>query len=349
MNKKILLLFIFIFLFVSCNEKDESEITGEVINVYNWGDYIDESLLTKFENETGIKVVYDTFSSNEDMYIKLKQGIDSYDVIVPSDYMIERLIDEDMVVELDMEKIPNFKYVNDRLKNPTFDPENKYSVPYFWGTGGIIYNTKFIDDDIDSWSDLFDEKYSGKIIMYNSSRDSIAIALKSLGYSMNSENLKELEEAKDLLISQKDDVLAYQTDEGRDTIISEDGHIGFMYSGDALMMIDQNSDLKYVLPKEGPNIWYDAMVIPKSTQNIDGAHKFINFLCSPENAKINAEYSVGFSSPIPEAIKLLPDELKNSKVAYPDEEKLDNGEVYKNSKNLLKIYDEIWTEVLISH
>lgn len=349
MNKKILLLILTIFLLTACSSEEKETYTGEIINVYNWGDYIDESLLTKFEKETGIKIVYDTFSSNEDMYIKLKQGIDSYDILVPSDYMIERLIEEDLLEELDMDLIPNFKYVNDRLKNPTFDPENKYSVPYFWGTGGIVYNTKFIKDDIDSWTDLFDEKYSEKIIMYNSSRDSIAVALKALGYSMNSQDMDELNEARDLLIAQKKHVLAYQADEGRDTIVSEDGHIGFMYSGDALMMMEQNSDLDYVLPKEGPNIWFDAMVIPKSTQNPEGAHKFIDFLCEPENAAVNAEYSVGFSSPIEEAIELLPPEIKNSDVAYPSDEKLENGEIYKNSTEILKIYDQIWTDVLISH
>lgn len=321
----------------------------EVINVYNWGDYIDESLLDKFEEETGIRVVYDTFSSNEDMYIKVKQGIDAYDIIVPSDYMIERMIEEGMLSEIDLSLIPNFEKVNENLKNPEFDPENKYSVPYFWGTGGIIYNSKEITDDINSWSDLFDEKYSGEILMYNSSRDSIAVALKSLGYSMNSTDLNELEEAKDLLIAQKPHVLAYQADEGRDTIVSGDANIGFMYSGDALMMIEQNLDLKYVLPEEGPNIWFDAMVIPSSSENSEGAHKFINFMLEPENAAINAEYSVGFSSPVDEAIELLPDEIKNSEVAYPDNSLLENGEVYKNSTEILSEYDRIWTEVTTSN
>ena len=239
--------------------------------------------------------------------------------------------------------------VNENLKNPEFDPENKYSVPYFWGTGGIIYNSKEITDDINSWSDLFDEKYSGEILMYNSSRDSIAVALKSLGYSMNSTDLNELEEAKDLLIAQKPHVLAYQADEGRDTIVSGDANIGFMYSGDALMMIEQNPDLKYVLPEEGPNIWFDAMVIPSSSENSEGAHKFINFMLEPENAAINTEYSLGFSSPVDEAIELLPDEIKNSEVAYPDNSLLENGEVYKNSTEILSEYDRIWTEITTSN
>lgn len=343
MNKKLLiLLFSLIVALTACSSPSSKD---EVLNVYNWGDYIDEDLLKKFEDETGIKVVYDTFSSNEDMYIKVKQGIDAYDILVPSDYMIERLIEEDLLNEIDLTKIPNFEYVNENLKNPEFDPENKYSVPYFWGTGGIIYNTSQITDNINSWTDLFNEKYSGKIVMYNSSRDSIAVALKALGYSMNSTDLEELEEAKNLLISQKSHVLAYQADEGRDTLVSGDGHIGFMYSGDALMIIEQNPDLKYVLPKEGANIWFDAMVIPKSSENVDGAHKFIDFMCDPENAAKNAEYSVGFSSPIDEAIELLPDEIKNSEVAYPDASLLENGEIYKNSKDILPVYDRIWTEV----
>lgn len=347
MNKKIIgLIFVYLLVFTGCASSSSS---GEVLNVYNWGDYIDESLLTKFEEETGIKVVYDTFSSNEDMYIKVKQGIDAYDILVPSDYMIERLIDEDLIQEIDLSKIPNFEKVNNNLKNPDFDPENKYSIPYFWGTGGIIYNSSFIKDEITSWKDLFNEKYSGQIIMYNSSRDSIAIALKALGYSMNSTDLKELEEAKDLLIKQKPHVFAYQADEGRDTLVSGDAAIGFMYSGDALNMISQNPDLKYVLPKEGANIWFDAMVIPKSSQNLEAAHKFIDFMCRPENAAVNAEYSVGFSSPIDDAIELLPDEIKNSEVAYPDNDLLKNGEIYKNDASILAEYDRIWTEVTTSN
>ena len=156
MNKKILvLLFVLVLMLSACGSQSGGQ--EGVLNVYNWGDYIDESLLTKFEEETGIKVVYDTFSSNEDMYIKVKQGIDSYDILVPSDYMIERLIEEGLLNEIDLDQVPNFEYVNDNLKNPAFDPENKYSVPYFWGTGGIIYNTTKITDEIDSWMDLFDE------------------------------------------------------------------------------------------------------------------------------------------------------------------------------------------------
>ncbi|MDO5027927.1 MAG: spermidine/putrescine ABC transporter substrate-binding protein [Bacillota bacterium] len=342
MNKKIIVLLgLCLALLTGCGSNESQE----VLNVYNWGDYIDESLITKFEEETGIKVVYDTFSSNEDMYIKVKQGIDSYDILVPSDYMIERMIQEDMLEEIDLSKLPNFANVNEKLKNPEFDPENKYSVSYFWGTGGIIYNAKEITDPIDSWTDLFNEKYSGKIIMYNSSRDSIAVALKALGYSMNSTDPAELEAAKNLLLEQKPHVLAYQADEGRDTIVSGDGHIGFMYSGDALMMMEQNPDLQYVLPKEGPNIWFDAMVIPKGHQNYEAALKFINFMCDPENAAVNAEYSVGFSSPIDAAIELLPDEIKNSKVAYPDGKDLENGEIYKNDSTILSTYDKIWTEV----
>lgn len=348
MNKKLLFLMMaFLLVLTACSSGGGS--TDEVLNVYNWGDYIEPSLLDKFEEETGIKVVYDTFSSNEDMYIKVKQGTDAYDIIVPSDYMIERLIEEDMLNEIDLAQIPNYEGVNASLKNPAFDPENKYSVPYFWGTGGIIYNSANITDPVDSWNAMFDENYSGRILMYNSSRDSIAIALKSLGYSMNSSDLGELEESKQLLIKQKPLVLAYQADEGRDTIVGGDADIGFMYSGDALMMIEQNPDLKYVFPKEGVNIWFDAMVIPKSAQNVEGAHKFINFMSDPENAALNAEYSVGFSSPIDAAIELLPEEIRNSEVAYPPEEYLVNGEIYKNSKDLIPVYDQIWTEVTTSN
>ncbi|NLY21460.1 MAG: spermidine/putrescine ABC transporter substrate-binding protein [Tissierellia bacterium] len=330
-----------VFALVGCGSKD----SGEKIYVYNWGEYIDESLLDEFTKETGIKVIYDTFPSNEDMYVKIKQSSDNIDVTVPSDYMIERMIEEDMIQKIDFSKIPNFEGVNEGLKNPDFDPTGEFSIPYFWGTTGIIYNAKNITDTIDSWADLWDEEYSGKIVMYNSQRDSIAIALKMLGYSMNSKDSQELEEAKQALIAQKPLVLAYQADEGRDTIVAEEGDIGVMYSGDALFMIQENPNLKYVYPKEGSNLWFDSMVIPNSAQNVEGAHKFIDFMLRPENAAKNAEFTVGYATPVDAARELLPEELKNSEVAYPTQETIDKSEVYRNPKDLISLYDEIWTAV----
>ncbi|WP_138158839.1 ABC transporter substrate-binding protein [Peptoniphilus catoniae] len=349
MKKKfnfVLILLILLISLAACSKGDSSK---ETINVYNAGEYIDMSVIKDFEKEFNAKVVYDTFASNEDMYLKVTQGNDTYDVLVPSDYMIERLIKEDFLQKLNFENIPNFEKVEDALKNPEFDPSNEYSVPYFSGTLGIIYNKSIIDDKIDSWTDLWQEKYKDQIIMYNSQRDSIALTLKMLGYSMNSTNPKELEEAKQALIKQKHLVYAYLTDDGKDTIVQGDAAIGVQYSGDAALMINDNPDLEYVIPKEGSNVWIDSFVIPKNAENKELAEKFINFMCRPEIAKRNAEYLVGYTSPIKDVKNLLPEEMKNSEVAYPDYSKLPELETYKNlDKEVLALYDKVWTEVSAS-
>ncbi|MGO3751168.1 MAG: ABC transporter substrate-binding protein [Peptoniphilaceae bacterium] len=344
-KKKVVILIVILSLglfIVSCGK---SKTNGESINVYNAGEYIDESTIKDFEKETGIKVVYDTFASNEDMYIKVTQSTSAYDVLVPSDYMIERLIREDRLQKLNYENIQNFEGVSENLKNPAYDPNNEYSVPYFSGTIGIVYNSSMVNEDLDSWNDLWNEKYKNQIIMYNSQRDSIAIALKKLGYSMNSTNEKELEEAKEALIQQKPLVYAYLTDDGKNVLVQGDAAIGVQYSGDAALMINDNPDLKYIIPKEGSNLWIDAFVIPKNANNKEAAEKFINFMCRPEIAARNAEYLLGYTSPIGKVKELLPEEIKNSEVAYPDYEKLSPLEVYKDLGDFVSLYDKIWTEV----
>lgn len=326
--------------------------TGEAkeeISVYNWGEYIDPQILKDFEKETGIKVNYSTYASNEDLYIKMTQSQEKYDVVVPSDYMIERLIKEDLIQEINFDNVENFKDVEENLKNPVFDPENKYSVPYFWGTLGIVYNKAEIKDKIDSWDALWNEKYKGQIVMYNSQRDTIGAALKRLGYSLNTTDAKELEEAKKSLIEQKPLVYAYLDDDGRDVVVQGDANLCIMYSGDALNMIMQNKNLDYVVPKEGSNIWYDSMVIPKNATNKDGAEKFINYILKPEVQAKNAEYCVGYTSPVKGVKDLLPDEIKNSKVAYPDMDKLPPLEAFKDLGDAVKLYDRTWTEIIASN
>lgn len=342
--KKIILIF-FILLFsltlLSCGkEKEENRIF-----VYNWGEYIEPETIRLFERETGIKVVYDTYASNEDLYMRMVSGSDRYDVVVPSDYMIERMIKEDLLQPIDYSKVPNFKEINDDLKNPKFDPGSKYSVPYFWGTLGIVYNKTMVDEPITAWADLWNPKYKNEIIMYDSQRDDIAIALKMLGYSMNTSDKKELREAEEALVRQKPLVYAYLADEGRDVVTQGDAAIAVMYSGDALLMIQDNPNLKYVVPKEGSNLWYDSFVIPKNAMNPDGAHKFINFMCRPEIAALNAEYCVGYTTPVDKAIPLLPEEIRNSPEAYPKLNELPPLEVYRDPGNLIDIYDIIWTRV----
>lgn len=347
MKKIILALSVLMLLTLSaCGKKDQAK---EEIYVYNWGEYIDPSILKDFQKETGIKVNYDTYASNEDLYIKMTQSQDKYDVIVPSDYMIERLIKEDLIQEINFDNIPNFSGVEDILKNPSFDPENKYSVPYFWGTVGIVYNKSEVKDKVDSWNILWNEKYKDQIIMYNSQRDTLGLALKRLGYSLNSTNEKELEEAKKSLIEQKPLVYAYLDDDGRDVVVQGDANLSVMYSGDALLMMAQNEDLDYVVPKEGSNIWYDSMVIPKNAQNVSGAEKFINYMLKPEVQAKNAEYCVGYTSPVKGVKDLLPDEIKNSKVAYPDIDLLPPLESFRDLGDFIKVYDRIWTEINASN
>lgn len=321
-----------------CGEKKPS------INVYNWGDYIDREILKDFEEEYGIKVKYDTFATNEDLYMKIKQGGSSYDVIFPSDYMIERMIREDLLTKIDKENIPNIKNIEERFLNLDYDPSNEYSIPYMWGTVGIIYNKTMVSEPLDSWADLWDEKYKGQIVMLDSQRDTMAVALKKLNHSLNTRNIDELEAAKEELIRQKPLVSAYLGDEVKDTMVAGDAAIAVVWSGDAVEIMRQNPDIEYVIPKEGTNLWFDAMVIPKSTTNKEGAEAFINYLSRPEVAAKNAEY-IGYSIPIPEGVKLLPDRIKNSPVSYPTDEEMGETEIFKDPLDIIQEYDRIWTEI----
>lgn len=318
----------------------------EHINVYNWGDYIDQSVLKEFEEEYGIKVKYDMFETNEDMYIKIKQGGNDYDVLFPSDYMIERMIREDMLVKLDKDNVPNLSNVGEDFLNLDFDPDNDYSVPYMWGTVGIIYNTTLVDDVVDSWEILWNKKYENQIIMLNSQRDTIAIALKKLGYSMNTRDIEELEAAKEELIKQRPLVYAYMGDDIKGAMVSGEGAIGVVWSGDAVAMIRDNPDLAYVIPKEGTNLWFDNMVIPNTNQNKAGAEKFIDFMARPDIAAKNTDY-IGYSTPITDAIELLPEDIKNSEVAYPPAEIIEDPstEIFKDPTDIIKEYDRIWTDL----
>ena len=331
----------FILILTSCGENKSDKL-----RVYNWGDYIDPVTITMFEREYGVSVNYETFSSNEDLYVKVKKSSDAYDVIVPSDYMIERMIGEGLIQKINLDNIPNFKGVIEDIKYPEFDPTNEYSIPYFWGTIGVIYNKKMVDHKVEGFDELWKIENKGKIIMYNSIRDSIAIALKYKGYSVNTSDINELMEAKQALMEQKPFVYAYLADEGRDVLVQEDAAIGVMYSGDALMMMEENDNLEYVIPKEGTNVWYDSFAIPYNSKNKEMAENFINFMLRPDISAINAEYCVGYTSPVEKTRELLPDELKNSNVIYPTKEDLSKMEVYKNIPGILPIYDRIWTEVI---
>lgn len=319
-----------------------------VLNVFNWGDYINDELITQFEKETGIKINYEMFDTNEAMLAKFETGGTEYDIIFPSDYIVEELISKGMLMELDFNNIPNFKYIDDKFKNLAFDPANKYSVPYFWGTLGILYNTDMIKEEIDSLSVLWDEKYAGQIIMLDSMRDTIGITLQMLGYSANSTNPAEINEAKELLIQQKPIVNGYYVDEVVDMMINGDVAIALNWSGAAMDIYWQGvENISYVIPKEGTNLWVDSMVIPKTSKHKKEAEMFINFLLDPDNAYANTEY-VGYSTPNSEVIKRMNElnpEVMELDAFMPSDEVLEKCEVLINLGEAKTLYNQAWLEI----
>ncbi len=320
-----------------CGNKD-------ALLVYNWGDYIDPDVLDRFEADTGIHVKYTTFETNEDMYTKISSGGASYDLLIPSDYMIERMINEGLLAELDYDNIPNARYTDETLLNADFDPDNKYSVPYMWGTVGICYNTTKVTETVDSWNILWDPKYEQDIFMLDSPRDSLGVTLKLLGYSMNSHETSELEAAKAKLTEQKPLVKAYLVDEVKDQMIAGDAALAVVWSGDYMYMYEENPDLAYAVPKEGSNYWIDSMVIPADAAHKAEAEAFINYMCDPEIALMNTLY-IGYSTPNTETYKLLPAEIRENKAAYPDDSVVENCEVFRDPGDFISEYNRIWTEL----
>ena len=319
----------------------------ETLVVYNWYDYIDEAVLDQFEAETGIKVKYVCFTTNEEMYVKLTAGASNYDVLFPSDYVIERMLKEDMLAELDYSLLPNAAGLLDWLKDTDYDPENKHSVPYMWGTVGILYNTEYVDGDVTSWQSLFDPQYQDDVFMLDSIRDGIGTALKALGYSLNTRDEEALEAAKQLLIQQKKDgiVQGYMVDEVKDKMIGGEAALALMWSGDAMYSIMENDSLKYVIPEEGSNVWVDAMCIPKNSQHIEAAHKFIDFMCRPDIAYQNFEY-IYYCTPIAEVFNdMMDEEEKSYSGLNPSDEEIARCEFFHDITEYMDIYDKIWMDI----
>ncbi|MEY8426943.1 extracellular solute-binding protein [Lachnospiraceae bacterium 46-15] len=316
--------------------------------VYNWGEYLDPEVITIFEEETGIDVIYEEFETNEIMYPKVQSGAIAYDVVCPSDYMIQKMLDNNLLAEIDFDNIPNLKNIGQTYmdKSREFDPENKYSVPYCWGTVGILYNKTMVDEPIDSWSVLWDDKYRDNILMQDSVRDAFGVTLKYLGYSLNSTDLDELTETMNLLIDQKPLVQAYVIDQVRDKMIGNEAAIGVIYSGEAIYTQKENPDLEYVIPKEGSNIWIDSWVIPKNAEHKENAEAFINFLCRPDIALMNFDY-ITYSTPNTAARELIEDEdIRNSKIAFPDDSELEHCETYHYlGDEADAVYMELWNKV----
>ena len=325
--------------------------SGITLNVYNWGEYISDGsdgildTVAAFEDLTGIRVNYTTFASNEEMYAKIKSGGGNYDVIIPSDYMIARMINEGMLAELDFENIPNLQYIDEAYLGMGHDPEGKYSVPYTWGMTGLIYNSAQIEEDeMTSWTALWDERYIGDILMFSNSRDAFAIAESILGYSLNTNDKEQLEEAADLLKEQKLLVQAYVMDEIFNKMEGGEALVAPYYAGDALTMMDENPDLAFVYPEEGVNIFVDAMVIPASSDKKEAAEMFINFMAEPVIAAANCEY-IGYFCPVTEAWDYL--DFEYFEPVYPSDEVIEKAESFSalsEESNLLM--DALWTEIL---
>ena len=320
----------------------------EQVIIYNWGEYIDPEVLDMFEEETGIQVIYEEFETNEIMYPKIQSGAIAYDLVCPSDYMIQKMIQNDLLQPLNFDNIPNAKNIGQVYyeKSRQFDPDNQYSIPYCWGTVGILYNTKMVEEPIDSWTVLWDTQYKDNILMQDSVRDAFAVALKTLGYSLNSTSIHELTQAKDLLVQQKPLVQAYVIDQVRDKMIGSEAAIGVIYSGEAIYTQTENPDLAYVVPKEGSNMWIDSWVMPKNAPNKENAEKFLDFLCRPEIALMNFEY-ITYSTPNEKARELIEDPaIRNSEIAFPGDSILSRCETFTYlGEDADEVYNQLWREV----
>lgn len=349
--KKIFALFLAAMMLLSLAScGDDGKVT---INVYNWGEYISDGedgtldVIREFEQETGIKVNYTTYATNEEMYAKIKNGAGDYDVIIPSDYMISRMIEEDMLEKLDLENIKNYDLIMDDYKTCSYDPTGEYSIPYTWGVVGIIYNKEKVTKPVDSWDILWDEDYKGKILMFNNSRDAFAIALKRLGYSMNTTDLAQIKEAADLLTAQKSVRQSLVMDEIFDLIGSGESWIAPYYAGDALTIMSENENIGFAIPKEGTNRFVDAMCIPKGSKHKTEAEMFIDFMCRTDIVIANSEVTC-YSVPQKEAYEQLDDEVKNNEYAYPSKEVLENTEEFIHLPKDVNAYiQNLWIGVQV--
>ncbi len=362
MKKKLLaVLFVFTILlstlspvcFAEDEEKDYSHLRGTSINVYNWGEYISDGsegsldVNKEFTKKYGIKVNYTTFESNENMYNKLQSGGANYDIVIPSDYMIAKLIEEEMLVELDFSNIPNYKYILPKYKNLFFDPENKYTVPYTVGMVGLIYNTTMVDDEVDSWSILWNEKYKGEILMFNNPRDAFGIAQFLLGQSVNTHDTKDWDKAIELLKEQRPLVSSYVMDEVYNKMEGGEAAFAPYYAGDYLTMADVNPDLAFVYPKEGVNYFVDAMCIPKTAENKEAAELYINFMLEEEIAVANANW-ICYASPHALVLESDDYDLKGEPVLYPDENELPKTESFENlSYDIQNYMSQLWSELKV--
>ncbi len=344
--KKIILVMLISITVFACTKKAQNEIF-----IYNWSEYIPENVLKQFEKETGIKVIYTTYDSNEAMYSKIKvTGGADYDIAVPSTYYVEKMQREGLIQKIDKSKLSNFNNINPALLNQAYDKNNEYSIPFMWGTTAIGINAKYIDPaSITSWSDLWREEFKGKVMLQNDLREVFHASLRSLGYSGNTKDKKEIEEAYNKLVKLMPSVKLFNSDSPRTPFLNEEVYIGIMWSGEAFMAAQENEDIKYIYPKDGAAVWVDSLVIPSKAKNVENAYKFIDFIIRPD---ISAEISnyVGYATPLKkESVeKYLDNKTVNSRIIFPNDDDLKNSEIQLNIEEALPVYNDFWNKLKIS-
>lgn len=340
----LILIMVFSLTLTGCGNKAKEK---PVLKIFNAGEYIDKSLLTEFEKAYNCRIIYETFDSNESLYTKIRTG-ETYDILVPSDYMIERLIKEDYLAKIDWKQISNKDNLNPDVMGQDFDPKNEYSVPYFYGTVGILYNKKVVDkaDLADGWDLLRNKKYKDDVYMYDSERDAFMIALKSLGYSMNTTNEKKIQKAYRWLVKQRDTMdVVYVTDDVIDNMISGNKSIAVVYSGDAALIMSENEDMDFFEPEEGTNMWTDCMVMTKTCKNTELAHEFMNFMCDVDNAYLNTQ-EVGYTPAVQSAFEMMRDNDYKGIDAFIPRTGHDKDQVFSYQKNeIRKLFSKLWTKV----
>lgn len=328
----------------ACARRQPAPETAKELNIFNWTEYMPDSILRDFEKEFGVRINYDTYSSNEELLAKIQAGATGYDLIVPSDYMVAAMISMGLLEPINLDNIPNFQHIGDNFKNPAYDPGNRYSVPYMWGTTSLAYNAKYVTEPVTSWAVLWDPKYKGKIVVVDDARAVIGMVLRKLGYSANTTDPEILAKAKDELKKLTPSILAYDSDSPKTLLISEEAWLGLVWNGEAVLAMQENPSIKYVIPQEGASIWVDNMAIPKGAPHKELAEQFINYLYRPEvSATLAREFPYG--TPNLAAIPLLPEEIRNNPAAYPPQEDVARTELLEDLGEATVLFDEIWTEV----
>lgn len=352
MKKYILYISTLLLLLVTCAgcSGSSKEETQNTLTILNYGKYFDPDALKMFEEETGITIKYEEYESPEEMYTKYKAGSIDYDLLCTSDYMIHKLIQEGEVLEMNYDNIPNYKYIDSDIidSSSTFDAEHKYTLPYFYGTVGILYDSEVVDPkETESWDVLWNPKYKGNIIMSNSVRDCFLVPLKRLGYSINTTDEKPLRQALDMLFEQKELVYAYFVDETCDEMIAGNSHLAVLYSGEAAVAQEEAEEttLLYSVPKEGSNLWIDSWFIPKTCKNKKNAELFLDFLCREDIAALNFDY-VYYATPHTKVYENLDEETKNNTTVFPTQQTIDNCEVYTSlDREVTSLYNDLWKEL----